>query len=56
MRKSQIIKHFKRMPDVEDKEKFMHENNIKFTYDDFYNMTVHADDGTLQLFPIKKEV
>ena len=53
MRKRQIIKHFKRMPNVEQKEKFMLENNIKFTYDNFYNMTVWADDGTLLLFPIK---
>ena len=54
MRKSKIIKHFRRMPETKMKEKFMRENNIKFTYDRFYNMTVYADDGTLQLFPIDK--
>jgi hypothetical protein len=42
------------MPEVEQKEKFMRENGIKFVYDRFYNMTVYADDGTLQLFPIIK--
>ena len=54
MRKSKIIKHFRRMPEVEQKEKFMMDNNIRFVYDSYYNMTVYADDGTLQLFPIKK--
>jgi hypothetical protein len=52
MRKSKIIKHFKRMPKLEQKEKFMKENNIKFTYDRFRNITIYADDGTLQLFPL----
>jgi hypothetical protein len=54
MRKSKIIKHFRRMPEVEQKEKFMRDNNIRFAYDSYYNMTIYADDGTLQLFPIKK--
>lgn len=54
MRKSKIIKHFKRMPELWQKENFMRQNNIKFTYDAFHNMTVWADDGTLQLFPIMK--
>lgn len=52
MRKSKIIQHFKRLPDLEQKEKFMMEHNIKFVYDSFRNMTVYADDGTLQLFPL----
>lgn len=52
MRKSKIIKHFRRLPKIEDKEVFLKENNIKFVYDAFFNMTVYADDGTLQLFPI----
>lgn len=52
MRKSKIIKHFRRLPNIEDKEVFLKENNIKFVYDAFFNMTVYADDGTLQLFPI----
>jgi hypothetical protein len=56
MKKSKIIRHFMRMPDVEQKEKFMEEHNIKFAYDSFHNMTVWAEDGTLQLFPIKREV
>ena len=54
MRKNKILKHFRRMPKTETKEKFMSENNIKFAYDGFYNMTVYADDGTLQLFPLDK--
>ncbi len=53
MRKSKIIKHFRRMPEVKQKEEFMMRNSIKFVYDRFNNMTVYADDGTLQLFPIK---
>ena len=52
MRKSKIIKHFMRLRDIKAKEEFMKANNIKFTYDEFYNMTMWADDGTLQLFPI----
>lgn len=54
MRKSKILKHFRRMPATKQKEKFMMDNNIKFAYDSFNNMTVWADDGTLRLFPIDK--
>jgi hypothetical protein len=54
MLKKQIIRKFHRLRDVEKKEEFMRNNGIKFTYDSFYNMTVFADDGTLQLFPIRK--
>ena len=54
MRKKEIIKHFKHLHGVEKKEGFMKENNIKFTYDSFYNMVIFADDGVLQLFPIRK--
>ena len=53
VRKKEIIRRFRRMPSMERKEQFMRENNIKFSYDKFYNVTVWADDGTLQLFPIK---
>ena len=52
MRKKQIIKRFHRLRDLERKEEFMKRNGIKFTYDRYHNMTVYADDGTLQLFPI----
>ena len=55
MKKKQIIKSFHRLRGVEAKEEFMKRNGIKFTYDSFYNMTVWADDGILQLFPIKQE-
>lgn len=54
MTKKQIIRRFHRLRGVEAKEEFMKRNGIKFTYDSFYNMTVFADDGTLQLFPIMK--
>ena len=54
MRKSKIIRHFRRMPKLEQKEEFMRRNKIKFTYDMHHNMTVWADDGKLQLFPIVK--
>ena len=54
MCKKQIIRHFHKLRGVEQKEDFMRRNGIKFTYDSFYNMTVFADDGTLQLFPIRK--
>ena len=53
MRKREIIKHFRRMPTIERKEQFMRDHGIAFVYDDFDNMTVWADDGTLQLFPIR---
>ena len=52
MRKKEIIKHFRRMPSFERREKFMRENNIQFSCDRFHNVTVWAEDGTLQLFPI----
>lgn len=54
MRKSKIIKHFRHMPELAQKEEFMRLNGIKFSYDSYYNMTVWADDGILQLFPIVK--
>ena len=54
MLKSKIIKHFRHMPELAQKEEFMRRNGIKFAYDRHYNMTVWADDGTLQLFPIIK--
>lgn len=54
MKKSKIIKNFHRLRSIEKKEEFMRRNGIKFAYDNFYNMTVYADDGTLQLFPIKE--
>lgn len=54
MRKSKIIRHFRRMPETAQKEEFMKRNSIKFEYDAYNNMTVFADDGTLQLFPIDK--
>ena len=53
MNKAKIIRNFRRMPKVEQKEEFMKRHDIKFVYDSHYNMTVYADDGTLQLFPIK---
>ena len=55
MRKKEIIRNFKRLHGVEKKEGFMKANGIKFTYDSFYNMIIFADDGTLQLFPLRKE-
>ena len=54
MSKKEIIKHFRRLQGIDQKERFMKENKIKFTYDSFYNMVVFADDGTLQLFPVMK--
>lgn len=54
MLKSQIVRKFHKLKGVEAKEEFMRRNGIKFTYDSFYNMTVWADDGTLQLFPIRE--
>lgn len=54
MLKRQIIRNFHRLRGIKQKEDFMRRNGIKFTYDSFYNMTVFADDGTLQLFPIKE--
>lgn len=54
MNKKQIIRNFHRLKDIKRKEEFMINNGIKFTYDSFYNMTIWADDGTLQLFPIVK--
>ena len=52
MRKREIIKHFRRMPDIKQKESFMLDHGILFKYDNFNNVTVWADDGTLQLFPL----
>lgn len=54
MRKSKIIKHFRCMPELAQKEDFLRRNGIGFAYDPYHNMTIFADDGTLQLFPIIK--
>ena len=54
MRKSKIIKHFHRLREVEQKEEFMRKHGIPFVYGSYGSMTVFADDGTLQLFPIKR--
>lgn len=54
MLKKQIIRHFHKLRGVEQKEEFMRNNGIKFTYDSFDNMIVWADDGTLQLFPVRR--
>ena len=56
MKKSKIIKNFKHMPCTDQKEQFMRDNGIEYSYDEFNNMTVYADDGTLRLFPIDKEM
>ena len=55
MVKAKIIRNFRRMPSVAQKEEFMQRHNIKFVYDSHYNMTVYAEDGILLLFPIKEE-
>lgn len=55
MTKAKIIRKFLRMPRLEQKENFMREHNVRFEYDCHHNMTVYAEDGTLQLFPIIKE-
>ena len=55
MRKKEIIKNFHRLHGIEKKENFMKVNGIKFTYDSFYNVVIFADDGILQLFPLRKE-
>ena len=52
MLKSKIIRHFHRLKDIEQKKEFMKRNGIKFKCDRHHNVTVYADDGTLQLFPI----
>ena len=52
MLKSKIIRHFKRMPKLQQKEEFLKLHNIKFVYDPYHNMTIWADDGKLFLFPI----
>lgn len=54
MKKSKIIKNFHRLRSIEQKEDFMRRNGIKYKYDRYDNMTVWADDGTLQLFPIRR--
>jgi hypothetical protein len=53
MSKKEIIRNFKRLHGVHNKENFMKANGIKFTYDSFHNMIVWVDDGTLQLFPVR---
>ena len=54
MKKKQLIRNFHRLRSIEQKEAFMKRNGIKFKYDCYDNMTVWADDGTLQLFPIRR--
>jgi hypothetical protein len=51
--KKEIIRRFRRMPTFERKAHFMRANGIKFYVNRYNNVTVYAEDGTLQLFPIK---
>lgn len=53
MTKKEIIRSFRRMPNFERKARFMSENGIKFHINRYNNVTVYAEDGTLQLFPVK---
>ena len=54
MSKKEIIRRFHRLHGIDEKEEFMRENNIKFTYDSFYNVVIFADDGVLRLFPVRE--
>ena len=54
MLKKQIIRSFYKLKEIECKEEFMRRHGIEFEYDKHHNMTVYADDGILQLFPIIK--
>lgn len=51
--KKEIIRSFRRMPNFERKARFMRDNGIRFYVNRYNNVTVYAEDGTLQLFPIK---
>lgn len=53
MTKKEIIRSFRRMPNFERKARFMRDNGIKFYINRYHNVTIYAEDGTLQLFPIK---
>ena len=54
MNKKEIIKRFHRLPGADAKESFLRENDVKFTHDSFDNIIIWADDGTLQLFPVRR--
>jgi hypothetical protein len=54
MNKKQIIRKFQKLKGIEEKEEFMKRTGIKFTYNSFYHLIIFADDGTLQLFPIRE--
>lgn len=54
MLKHKLIKHFRRMPEFEQKAEFMKRNGVRFMCDQHHNVTIFADDGTLQLFPLVK--
>ena len=51
MRKKEIIRHFFRMKGVDEKENFMKNHDVKFTYDSSYHMIIWAEDGCLELYP-----
>ena len=53
MKKKELIRHFRRMRNIDQREEFMRRHEIKFSYDKYDNVTVFADDGTLQMFPIR---
>lgn len=53
MPKKEIIRHFHRMRGIEEKERFMKDHDIKFTYDSFYHMIIFAADGVLELYPVR---
>ena len=52
MSKKESLRNFRRMSTFEQKERFMLRNGIEYRVNRYHNVTVYADDGTLQLFPI----
>lgn len=52
MKRKEIIRNFHRVREIERRKEFMDKNNIPYQRDEFNNYVIHADDGTLQLFPI----
>lgn len=50
--KKELKQIFSKLKSIEEKEKYLKSNNIKFTYDSFNKLIIWCKDGILEMYPI----
>lgn len=56
MKKFQIRQMFSQLHSAEEKEQFLKEHNIKYTYDCFNHLIIWCEDGVLELKPVYRRM